>query len=112
MLFKLIFWAFLLRSRRATGYDATHALRMPNAYTQPCMYARIRVRDSSEKPAVSEANEVQAWHATSLPAYSPTPKRKRRGHAHKIYISISLLFLLQNYKRTPEIRVWKFFFYS
>ena len=39
------------------------------------MYARIRVRDSSGKPAMSVANEVQAWHATSLPAYSPTPKR-------------------------------------
>jgi len=44
---------------------------------------RIRVRDSSEKPAMSVANEVQAWHATSLPADSPTPKPKRRGHALK-----------------------------
>jgi hypothetical protein len=34
--------------------------------------ARIRVRDSSEKPAVSEACEVQTWHATSVPADSPT----------------------------------------
>jgi hypothetical protein len=47
------------------------------------MYARIRVRDSSEKPATCVASEVQTWHATSLPAYSPTPKRKRRGHAQK-----------------------------
>jgi hypothetical protein len=41
MLHKVIFWAFLLRSRRATGYAiasvrctmraSTHALRMPNA---------------------------------------------------------------------------------
>jgi len=39
MLCKIIFWAFLLRSRRATGYAIasvlrtmlTHALRMPNA---------------------------------------------------------------------------------
>ena len=81
----------------------THALRMPNAKevffwgfwvyppTRPrvkelktrlftyvaYVCARIRVRDSSGKPAVSEANEVQAWHATSLPAYSPTRSEAR-----------------------------------
>ena len=50
----------------------THALRMPNAVMCAYMYAGVRVRDSSEKPAMSIANEVQAWHATSLPAHSPT----------------------------------------
>jgi len=42
---KLIFWAFLLRSRRATGFGAgrtmrasTHALRMPNANTRAYMH--------------------------------------------------------------------------
>ena len=51
----------------------THALRMPNAVRMCAyMYARVCVRDSSEKPAMSVANEVQAWHATSLPAHSPT----------------------------------------
>jgi len=34
----------------------------------PC----FRVRDSSEKPATGVACGVQTWHATSLPAYSPT----------------------------------------
>jgi hypothetical protein len=33
------------------------------------------VRDSSGKPATCVACEVQTWHATSLSAYSPTPKR-------------------------------------
>ena len=32
----------------------------------------FRVRDSSENPATRVACEVQVWHATSLPAHSPT----------------------------------------
>jgi len=83
---------------------STHALRMPNAIVYACFYEGggfapalvvhrktlknktlskeercypylVRVRDSSEKPATGVACEVQTWHATSLPAYSPTPKR-------------------------------------
>ena len=63
----------------------------------------FRVRDSSGKPAMSEANEVQAWHATSLPAYSPTPKRKRRGHAQEI-IKHTILHALLKQVNTFKVK--------
>jgi len=87
-----------VRTMRAS----THALRMPNAIEKMGFYEGggeapalafirqlsknhttsntlkalfhlvFRVRDSSGKPAAGVACEVQAWHATSLPAHSPT----------------------------------------
>jgi len=82
IIYQCFIWAFLPRSRRATGCAiasvqrtmraSTHALRMPNAILCVCVYVRASVRDSSGKPAMSVANEVQEWHATSLPADSPT----------------------------------------
>jgi hypothetical protein len=91
MLGKFIFWAFLLaaqRSRRATGYAiasvrctmraSTHALRMPNAITRVtrvCM--RIRVRDSSEKPAAGVACEdLQRIARPRSDSAGDTPKSK------------------------------------
>ena len=44
---------------------------------------RIRVRDSSGKPATGVACRVQTWHATSLSANSPT-RSAAKGHAQKI----------------------------
>ena len=54
---------------------------------------------------MSVANEVQAWHATSLPAYSPTPKRKRRGHAQNFFIlcNVSHLKLKHLYSRSNSV---------
>ena len=50
--YECFIWAFLLRSRRATGYAiasvrctmraSTHALRMPNAYACAYKYAHPR----------------------------------------------------------------------
>jgi len=65
MLYKIFFWAFpAYAGRRATGYASlrcwrtmlAHALRMPNACAH-CVCMRTCVRDSSEKPAMSVANE-------------------------------------------------------
>jgi hypothetical protein len=74
----------------------THALRMPNAYAQH-VCTRIRVRDSSEKPAVSVANEDLQRIAR--------PRSAAQGTRPKFYYAVKYQYIKILYIKTENQKI-------